>query len=71
MSDISRRPSGTPRRTREQRAYRLVVTGGVAAAAAVVGFFLAIIGAIGIGIPLIATAVAGICALLFRSTVSG
>jgi putative flippase GtrA len=59
------------RSAREQRAYRLVVVGGVAAAVAVVGFLLAIIGTIGAGIPLIAAAVAAICGLVFRSTVSG
>ena len=70
MSDLSRRPSHTPRRTREQRAYRLVVVGGVAGAAAAVGFLLAIVGVIGFGLPLAAAVVAGIAALLFRSTVS-
>jgi hypothetical protein len=70
MSDLSRRPSRAPRRARERRAYQLVVTGGVAAAAAVVGFLLAIVGVIGLGLPLIAAGVAAICALLFRSTVS-
>jgi putative flippase GtrA len=70
MSDLARRPSGTPRRTREQRAYRLVVVGGIAGAVAVVGFLLAIFGAIGAGVPLIAAVVAAICLLWFRSTVS-
>ena len=58
------------RSAREQRAYRLVVVGGVAGAVAVVGFLLAIFGAIGAGIPLIAAVVAAICLLLFRSAVS-
>jgi putative flippase GtrA len=70
MSDLSRRPSYTPRRTREQRAYRLVVVGGVAGAVAVVGLVLAIAGVIGLGIPLIAAIVAIVALLLFRSTVS-
>ena len=59
------------RSAREQRAYRLVVVGGVAGAVAVVGFLLAIFGVIVAGIPLIAAAVAAICVLLFRSAVSG
>ena len=71
MSDLAPRPPRTPRRAREQRAYRLVVAGGVAGAVAVVGFLLAIFGAIGAGIPLIAAVVAAICILLFRTTVSG
>ncbi|HEX8073836.1 MAG TPA: hypothetical protein VF545_02540 [Thermoleophilaceae bacterium] len=70
MSDLSRRPSYTPRKTREQRAYRLVVVGGVAGTVAAIGFLLAIVGAIGFGFPLAAAVVAGIATLLFRSTVS-
>jgi putative flippase GtrA len=70
MSDLARRPNRTPRRTREQRAYRLVVVGGIAAACAVVGFVLAIAGVIGLFEPLLAAAIAAVCALLFRSTVS-
>jgi hypothetical protein len=70
MSDLSPRPSYTPRRTREQRAYRLVVVGGAAGTVAVVGFVLAIAGVIGIGIPLIAAIVAVVAVVLFRSTVS-
>jgi len=58
-----------PRRTREQRAYRLVVTGGTAGVVAVVGFVLAIAGVIGAGIPLVAAAVAIVCLLLFRRVV--
>ena len=71
MNELSRRPSRTPRRVREQRAYRLVVVGGIAGTVAVVGFLLAIFGVIGAGIPLIAAVVAAVCALWFRSTVSG
>ena len=70
MSDLQRRPSYTPRRTREQRAYRLVVVGGAAGAVAVVGLVLAIAGVIGFGIPVIAAIVAAVAALWFRSTVS-
>ena len=59
-----------PRRTREQRAYRLAVTGGSLGVAAVVGFILAVFGVIGIGLPLVLALVAGACAFLFRRTVS-
>ena len=59
------------RRGREQRAYRLVVAGGVAGAVAVVSFVLAIAGVLGgYGLPFIAAVVAMICVLLFRRTVS-
>ena len=70
MSDLSRRPDYTPRRTREQRAYRLVVVGGAAGAVAVVGLILAIAGVIGYGIPVVAAIVAVVAALLFRGIVS-
>jgi len=46
------------------------MVGGGASVVAVVGFVLAIAGVIGAAIPFIATAVAVICWLLFRRTVS-
>jgi hypothetical protein len=69
MSDLSNRPKYTPRRTREQRAFRLVQVGGAAGAIAVVGFVLALIDVISWGIPFLALAVAVICVVLFRSVV--
>jgi hypothetical protein len=71
MSDLERSPSRVPRRTREQRAYRLVVAGGGFGVVAVVGVILAIAGVIGLGIPVIAAALAAVCFLLFRRAVSG
>ena len=70
MSDLERRPSRMPRRTREERAYRLVVAGGTFGAVAVVGFVLAIAGVLSWGIPFIAAAIAVVCILLFRRAVS-
>jgi hypothetical protein len=70
MSDLSRRPNRTPRRVKEQRAYRLGVTGAGASVVAVVTGILAIVGVIGFSIPFIAVLVAVICAVLFRQTVS-
>jgi putative flippase GtrA len=70
MSDIERRPSRTPRRVREQRAYRYAMTGGGAAAVAVVGLVLTIAGVIGSTLWVIAAIVAAVCALLFWRTVS-
>ena len=67
--EMSRGPSRMPRAQREKRAYNLVVLGGVSAAVAVVGFVLAIVGAISVVIPFLAAVVAGICLLLFRRTV--
>jgi putative flippase GtrA len=70
VADLQKRGSYTPRRTREQRAYRLVVTGGVAGAIGVVTLVLAVIGVMSATIPVIALIVAVICAVLFRRTVS-
>jgi hypothetical protein len=71
VADIEKRRSYTPRRVREQRAYRLVVTGATAGAVGVVTLVLAVAGVIGAGIPIIAFIVAAICVVLFRSAVSG
>ena len=70
MSDLERRGSYTPRRVREQRAYRLAMVGGAASVVAVVGVILAILGVTGAGLPLIAAVVAAICFVLFRRLVS-
>jgi hypothetical protein len=70
MNDLERRRSRLPRRTREQRAYRLVLAGGAFGAVAVIGFVLAIAGVLGWGIPFIAAVLAVVFALLFRRTVS-
>ena len=71
MSDLDRRGSYTPRRTREQRAYRLAVVGGVAGAAGVVGLALAVFGVVGAGLPILLLIVAAVCGWLFRRAVSG
>jgi putative flippase GtrA len=72
MSGLSPRASGRlSRRQREERAYRLVVVGGVAAVVAVIGVVLAALGVVGDGVPLLAIVVAAICGLLFRRTASG
>ena len=72
MGNLSPRPGRTPsgRRKREQRAYTLVMVGGGAAAVAVVGLILAIAGAVGSGVWIIAAIIAVVCAVAFRSTVS-
>jgi hypothetical protein len=71
MSDLTRRPGGPPsRRSREQRAYRLAVTGGVAGVVAVVSAVLALFTGPRWGLPVIMAIIAGICFLLFRRTVS-
>jgi hypothetical protein len=64
--------SGGPpsRRSRERRAYQLVLAGSAAATVAVVGFVLALFDVTGFGIPFIAAIIAVVCALLFRRSVS-
>ena len=69
MSDLQKRGGYTPRRTREQRAFRLVQIGGAAGVVAAVGFVLALIDVIGFGIPFLAAIVAVVCLVLFRSAV--
>jgi hypothetical protein len=70
MADLERRGSYTPRRVREQRAYRLAVTGGVAGVIGVVGLVLAVVGVIEATLPIIALIVAALCAWGFSRTVS-
>ncbi len=64
--------SGGPpsRRSRERRAYQLVLVGGTAGVIAVVGFVLAAVGVMGFGIPFLAAIVAVVCGLIFRRTLS-
>jgi len=70
MSDITPRPNRTPsRRSREDRAYKLVLAGSAAAVIAVVTFVLAIVGVLGFGIPVLAALVAVLCGWMFRRTV--
>ena len=70
VSDLERRGSYTPRRAREQRAYRLAVVGGVAGVIGVVGLALAIFGVVGAGIPILLLIIAAVCGFLFRRTVA-
>ena len=63
--------SGGPpsRRSRERRAYQLVLVGSTAGVIAVVGFILAALDVLGFGIPFLAAIVAVVCLVLFRRTV--
>lgn len=70
MANIEKRGGYTPRRVRERRAYRLVVTGGVASGVGVVTAVLAIAGVMGWGIPIIAFIVAAVAVVMFRSIVT-
>ena len=68
-SNLQKRGSYTPRRAREQRAYRLAVGGSVAGVVGVVGVVLAVVGVVGAALPIIALLIAGLCAFGFMATV--
>jgi putative flippase GtrA len=68
MSNLDRRGSYTPRRAREQRAYRLAVVGAGAGVVGVAGLVLAVVGVIGATIPILALIVAVLCAFMFQRT---
>ena len=65
MSNLQRRGGYTPRRAREQRAYRLAVTGAGAGGVGVVCVVLAAVGVVGWGLPIILLIVAALCAFGF------
>jgi hypothetical protein len=68
VSNLDRRGSYTPRRAREQRAYRMVVGGSIAGVVGIVGLVLAIAGVIGATLPIIALIVAALCIFGFLRT---
>jgi hypothetical protein len=70
MANLERRGSYTPRRVREQRAFRLVLLGGGAGAIGIVGLVLAIAGVTSAGWPIILLIIAALCFVGFRATTS-
>jgi putative flippase GtrA len=71
MSNLSRRPgSRVSRSTREKRAFRYLTVGGGAAAVAVVALVLSIVGVGVMSLFWLGLAVAIVCGILFRQTVS-
>jgi putative flippase GtrA len=66
MSNLDRRRGYTPRRAREQRAYRLALVGGTAGVIGVVSLVLAVVGAVTWTLPIIALIVAAICMFGFQ-----
>jgi putative flippase GtrA len=66
MSNLDRRRGYTPRRAREQRAYRLALVGGAAGVVGVVSLVLAVVGAVTWALPIIALIVAAICMYGFQ-----
>lgn len=65
MSNLDKRRGYTPRRVREQRAYRMVVTGGVAGGVGVVTLVLAVVGVISAALPVICFIITALCVLGF------
>lgn len=68
MSNLDRRQGYTPRRAREQRAYRMVVVGGTAGAIGVVTLVLAVVGAVSATWPILAFIVTALCVFGFLRT---
>jgi hypothetical protein len=66
MANIQKRGGYTPRRTREQRAYRMVVAGGVTGTAGVVGLVLAVAGVVSAFWPIVLLLVSALCVVGFR-----
>jgi fatty acid desaturase len=67
MAGLQKRSDYTPRRAREQRAYRLVRIGGGAAVVGVAGVVLSVAGIVGAWLPIVAFIVAAVCVFMFRS----
>ena len=67
--NLQKRGDYTPRRAREQRAYRLAVAGSAAGLVGVVSLVLAIAGVIGATLPIIALIIAALCAVGFTRAV--
>jgi hypothetical protein len=70
VSNIQKRGSYTPRRVREQRAFRLVAVGGTTGALGALGVILAAAGVVGWFAPIVLIIVAVACFGLFRSATS-
>jgi hypothetical protein len=69
VSNLDKRRGYTPRRQREQRAYRLAMVGGTTGALGVAGLVLSVVGVVSAGLPIILLIVAALCAYGFMRTV--
>ena len=66
MADLQKRGGYTPRRAREQRAYRLVVIGGGTGLVGIVGLVLAIAGVASAFWPILLLIISAVCVVGFR-----
>jgi hypothetical protein len=71
MADLQKRGSYTPRRAREQRAYRVVQVGGGATVVGIAGVALSAAGIVGAWLPILAFIIAIVCVFMFRSVTRG
>jgi chemotaxis response regulator CheB len=65
MSNLQRRGSYTPRRAREQRAYRLAVLGASSGGLGAISVVLAAVGVVTWGLPIILLIIAAVSAFGF------
>jgi hypothetical protein len=65
MSNLDRRRGYTPRRAREQRAYRLALASAGTGALGVIGIVLSIVGVVSAGWPIVLLIIAALCAFGF------
>jgi hypothetical protein len=70
MADLQKRGGYTPRRAREQRAYRLVLIGGGAGLLGVIGIVLSIAGVVSAFWPIVLLIIAAVCVVGFRRATS-
>jgi len=68
MSNLDRRRGYTPRRAREQRAYRLALAGGTTGVLGGIGLVLAVVGVVGAFWPIVLLIIAAVCAFGFLRT---
>jgi hypothetical protein len=70
MANIEKRGGYTPRRVREQRAFRMVLAGGVTGTAGVVGLVLAVAGVVSAFWPIVLLIVSALCVVGFKRATS-
>jgi hypothetical protein len=70
VSNIQKRGSYTPRRVREQKAFRLVLVGGTTGGLGALGVVLAAAGVVGWFGPIVLIIIAVACFGMFRSLTS-
>jgi hypothetical protein len=70
MSNIQKRGNYTPRRVKEQKAFRLAMVGGTTGALGALGVVLAVAGVVGWFGPIVLILVATACFFMFRGVTS-